>query len=92
MLACVNVVSLTIIVGELTHIMYGPFVGVLARGLVFEQREEEIFSQRRVCVKEYRPRREYDINGVHILKHSSVVWDCTTRMSRRTPSLEISVD
>ena len=51
----------------LTHIMYTPFVGVLACLLILEERLKEIATKLRVAIKPNRPRRKDDVHRVYIL-------------------------
>ena len=49
---------------KLTHVMNGPLVRVLSCGLVFEEREKQIFGEIGVGVQEGRVSREDNIDGI----------------------------
>lgn len=50
-----------------THVVHAPLIRILARRLVLKQREQQLFSERWVRVKEERPRGEDHVDRVHVL-------------------------
>jgi hypothetical protein len=70
------------------HVVDAPLVGVLPGSLVFEEWQQQVFSQGRVKVEENGPCRHDDIDGIHVSiardlfhKHENIA--CVERAAAR---------